>query len=988
MTRAATAPELALFRAPGQFSKLRAAIFAPSTVYTARINQTFTTTDGILEVTYDTGSGTLSDVKADMTLLVGSAAGLHDIGITRIRSMDATKVYIGETSDIEWADNLYLTVINDFGLWARHVLIVGGEPKMDGGITYSDQHKLFDPVPIMGANRVLKLEGASVSAVYDASLSYVYDSTISAYAWVAPTASASSGMTTATPTITFNATGWHVVYLTVTAANGKSFMGVRYVYVWSEASPPASASISTCRGETESGGWEFELTLYDNVTLSDVRDHALVIVFAEDYYGATKQSIGTLSGCENILVQGWIASETINYEPERGEVSFTGYTAHFWMGKIPSFPDGVELIVGDATAWTNMPKLTVDRGVWHFLHWRTTATRVMDVFRCGDTRYTQEVSSLASNLWDQLREMAFLQIFARAGCNAQNQFYLGIHPQLTAEASRSGFPTVMTITKQDWEGAIGFERVTLPRSAVVDLSGIAVTEQGEGVPYFALSSGHAYPRYGSLDLVDSLLVENQTKTNELSGLYRAWQNNPYPDIPIILSANNRLIDCFPNQQCAIVIDAADTIRGISYNGNLFPTAVSFVHDVDTGYLHTEVNFEAEVFADLAIDGDVPTGSADTPLPASPNFPPLPPFVSLFPADISTADAPVSAIAMDDNKGLLYTKNFHETPVWQFGNAGIPSAEQDDIADFYLTPSGSVWVVVIPPGGFSSSSGGGIYYAPFIGGIFTKLVGWDWFVAEYPSATGAYFIGGFAVNQNKPEEVAFIAGWNDFGPFTSEVNFWIGDRVGFTKKASCANVNGWFGSMSFGGDKWILLNEQYTFFAFWDSRLWRFSADGATVEYEVGIDSGGAALLQKIGRASTTPRFYFWNILGNKMYESPDNGTTITLIGDAKQTGGGIGSYAVSPTGQYMLGNWDSGLKGFSSDYGATWSALATLPPGGAYCFAYAGGTGVTSRWIAARGVVRYSPDFGATWQNKEGNINQLIPAGLTIVKIIVPGYAP
>lgn len=195
-------------------------------------------------------------------------------------------------------------------------------------------------------------------------------------------------------------------------------------------------------------------------------------------------------------------------------------------------------------------------------------------------------------------------------------------------------------------------------------------------------------------------------------------------------------------------------------------------------------------------------------------------------------------------------------------------------------------------------------------------------------------------------------------------------------------------MSFGGDKWILLNEQYTFFAWWDSRLWRFSADGATVEYEVGIDSGGAALLQKIGRASTTPRFYFWNIFGNKMYESPDNGTTITLIGDAKQTGGGIGSYAVSPTGQYMLGNWDSGLKGFSSDYGATWSALATLPPGGAYCFAYAGGTGVTSRWIAARGVVRYSPDFGATWQNKEGNINQLIPAGLTIVKIIVPGYAP
>ena len=167
MARAATSPELTLLRAPGHASRLYAAILQPATIYQARVNQTFTTTDGVLEITYDGGSGTLADVLPDMALLVGTSAGARDIGITRVRSIDATKIYIGETSDIPWTDNLYLTVINDFGLWAKHVRISAGIPFMDGGIEYSDQHSRFDPTPIMGPHRVLKLEGVTVETAFD-----------------------------------------------------------------------------------------------------------------------------------------------------------------------------------------------------------------------------------------------------------------------------------------------------------------------------------------------------------------------------------------------------------------------------------------------------------------------------------------------------------------------------------------------------------------------------------------------------------------------------------------------------------------------------------------------------------------------------------------------------------------------------------------------------------------------------------------------------
>ena len=93
----ATSPELALYRTDGKKSKLRVPRFyLLATIYTAPANQTFTTFDQVLEITYDGGSGTLASVLPDMTMLVGSTAGADDKGICRIRSADGTKFYISE----------------------------------------------------------------------------------------------------------------------------------------------------------------------------------------------------------------------------------------------------------------------------------------------------------------------------------------------------------------------------------------------------------------------------------------------------------------------------------------------------------------------------------------------------------------------------------------------------------------------------------------------------------------------------------------------------------------------------------------------------------------------------------------------------------------------------------------------------------------------------------------------------------------------------
>ncbi len=977
VARAATAPELALYRTPGKKGKLRAAIYQPYTIYTARVNQTFSTTDSILSVVFDTGSGTLANVKADMTLLVGSSAGAHDKGICRIRSTDATHFYIGETSDINWANDLYLTVIDAFEPWAKHVLISSGVTYMDGSVAYTNQHSAPDPVVIMGSNRILELTGASVSSSWMAALSYLIDgSSISSYAWTCATASSSSGTTTATPTFAFNTVGWHLVYCTVTAANGKTFFGVRYVYVYDQAHlPPSAAFPSAPRQDAESGGWEFELVLFDNAGLDTVRERALVIVFGEDHFGDTQQSIGPVDGAENILVEGWIARESIRWHPAQGQVSFTAYTAQYWLSQIPAFPDGVEFTSGTPTAWTEFQNLTVDKGLWHFLHWRTTITRIMDVFLTGDTKYMKEVSSLASNLWEQIREMAWSQIYARAGCNAWNQLFIQVHPQLTPLASRT-WATVLTITKADWRDEIDFERITQSEAAVVSLSGIAVNASGVGAPYFALSPGHAYPHYGTIDIQDRLLVESQAQTNALAGLYRGWRNNPYPEIRISFAADIRLIDCFPRSKCALTIAAGDTPRGISYSGNLIPTAVTIVTDPKTGSLHREVTFEAETFQDLAVNGDIPGSRADVSIPPPPSLPSLPATLPvIIPGTIEpTAGGPKTVVVHDTTLGFLYATDFNTgSPHWIFFNAGLTTAQKQTVDFFFQTPNGACYC-----GKRYIQTGSFIARAPFLGGTWSMV--FDESNLSDPGSPGTWWgVLGAGYNPLLPETVGIVLyKASDTTPF-----FYIGGNTTWTKGAALS-VSGYarIWGISYGLGKWLATSTGNQV----NGKFRVVNSDGMSIFSSPTVSTYESELHI---RASSTGKTFHKGDTGH--FEiGADNFSTYTTVLDTNIGFAVDGTYiiyfATDPIGQYCMTRYGGGARGRSSDGGSTWGTIANLPLQTNYYFAYAGGAGIASRWLAAGGTeIYYSDNFGDTWVERRGNLLTLIPVPvLDMVKVL--GY--
>lgn len=290
-SRAMTAGELVKARTNGQFSKLLLHVHKPRTIYSATLKTVPDSNDYVTQVEYQSGSGTLANVKAGMQMWVGTSAGDDDLGVVRIRKApDATYFYIGMTSKVAWdtAGTIYLTITDVFPLIFKP-MDWDGTWSMDLDTAYTDQHTNFDPVPLMGSHAVICLDTTTTLTFPDISNSWVIGSTITGYSfasdagtWTNPTTAGAILNIAAYPT-----NGVINVYCTLTAANGKTFTAHRYVFVWNAANPAITsfALKSNPRCDTSTNGWGFEVTLYDETALTEIREGALVVLSALDYYG-------------------------------------------------------------------------------------------------------------------------------------------------------------------------------------------------------------------------------------------------------------------------------------------------------------------------------------------------------------------------------------------------------------------------------------------------------------------------------------------------------------------------------------------------------------------------------------------------------------------------------------------------------------------------------------------------------------------------------
>lgn len=620
MARAITAGELALLRSDNQRSNIRLCIVKPSTVFTARVTVVPSGNDEITTVTIGSTTGSAAAVLDGMTVLIGTTAGGYDVGIIRARSATATVLTIGSTSDIEWAVNQYITVLDDFQIWARPLRFSDGLWNIEGEEAYTDQNLNFKPVPILGPTvAVLPYNGAPVDFIPSAAGSWAPGSGISTYAWEAPGASASVDMTTIQPLITYNAPGLYRVRCTMTTPYGVTATGHRLVYVPGTGALPAeNFTVEKLTGETSSGGWQFAVTMYDAAELSGIRPRALVVLYADDYYGTTKQSIGPINGYENIVALGWIDGATIDWNPEVGLVRFTVKGPAEWMQKASSWPISLLDATTTPTDWMHINSLYIDRALWHMVSWRSTISKVIDVYPNGDTRRAFDCSGNLGSLWEQLKAFG-VKIGAEPICDRYGRLFMETDPQLVPVASRGTIPVVMDITKDDWQGTLNIQKREFRQTSLIEVAGFTWDGSKWGAS-LARAPGNAMSQTGSMTSRYNFLFADQTNANEIAELLFAKENNSFPTIPIQLAANNRMIDIAPRQYLTLTVGAADTPLGISWNAEkIIPRRVEIALDKESGALLTDIECER---ATVPIS---PSVAVIPPSVPTPNLPPLPDF---------------------------------------------------------------------------------------------------------------------------------------------------------------------------------------------------------------------------------------------------------------------------------------------------------------------------------------------------------------------------
>ena len=989
-----------------QKARVYAVLDNPPVVFACRVNQAFSTHDKVFEFTYDTpGSYVYTDILEGMTILLGSSAGEYDKGITYCRkAATTTKIFCGETSEVAWTDNLYVTILQDWSIWTEYLRYSSTNiVYMKYDVVYSDQHKKFKPVPILGTDRVVRYEGAPVTVSFNGGSSYVPGSTIVSYSWTCPGTTISGG-TTATPIVTIPTPGRFVVSLTVTSALGVTNTTHRSIHAWSNqdyivdgvtktAFPLTEVSTGSLSGDFESGGWFWTMNVLNGTT--GIRKRTKVILVAEEWYGDTKTNYGEVTGAENIIAIGWVDKERVILDPQQGNVELSIQGTHYWLQQIHNFvPVGIERSGGTPKAWTEMNPLTVDKVLWNLFVWRSTVTNCVDVFLSGDTKQATELIANGASLWDQVKQIAYNSILASPCCDRYGRITVQVEAVLLPNDGRSSVPNRGSISHDDCE-QIDVDHVLVTPTAQVVLSGVSVSG-GKGAALFSISRGHIPLHYGAPIKMERLVLSTQTLSNELAGNMLEKANVPYRFIFNNLLYNNRLVDICPRQFITANIEATDNPAGIAFSGNAIVKRITLALNEGAW----DISWEAvpETKSVLSVDGDIPTDPNNPPW-KPPKWPPID--IPIDPPIDIPLDPPVITPL-----GIVAIL-FNNYGVWAMDTINTPGSwfNVTTAFDWTLAELASLTLFELSPMGNAFLASNKYIWSQTVTEVTDRvdIATHDFWTSQgFDSDDGNFSINAIGFKQDSIYGLAVAAGYgltnnvtkiyllNEDG-VTLDIKFSIG---GYGNRNLFYPGSGQFTNYL---DKWYLscVYSDYALYARINSDLTGWDLSPTVMTFPV-------ASLRMMHVHATAADFAY----GTAFPSSGIKPGKFTSLGTIEEVIPAAGTYdssglpctiACDPTGQYVMmasNFYTSGTLSKSSDFGASWTdfaassfpslsfdarSVANITNGRVY------NLGDSNKWmICFNGTVYldpgvptyaylhifYTPDFGSTWEDWAGDIRE------------------
>lgn len=675
---AVNAADLAALRDQFQWSKFYLGVLKPATVHTSQINYP-AMPRGTLAIPFDGGvyaaGFTVADIRAGMTLWVGTTAGTHDICKLRIRTpynrtCAAGSAYTtadgGVTGTITVCehnylllDNYYLTIKEEFRLWPKHAIAVQGGIDVlrynDYDVQYCGQNKDANRQPIvrMGPPAVAIRDALGIATINFWSDSGIAPggAAIVSYAWTwrggtwqsGPGAGAAG--TAANPNVvTWTVPGFYLATLTITTATGTA-VGYRPVFIYDSTfqKPYEAFEVQSLSGDFDTGGWRMTVRVKQECAEADFPEESMIIIWAEDWYKGSQVSIGgNYRYRENNIFVGFITKETVRKDSFTDDVLFEAHTIDGEMKNCEQFPLSVEDDPNANSNWLQIQNMTMDKVAYFIAKWQSTLLDITDVHFSGDTKLVRFFDMAQKSLYEQLDKDCYdSAILGRCLSDRMGIVRNEINPQfLDVGADRNALATVMDIQTQDWRNEIELPKPQTSRCSLVDLSaGYYAGALADVALIFSLAHGDIMMERGRTVQLDNLIGASQNQCNRVAGNYLANQNNPYPDVRVPIGLNYRVFDITPQEWVTMTIDPtavdptealdAFTFRGIKWTAErLIPRSVSFNLENVIGALNVDLGLEMETSGTAGVPGNYPTTPPEEPYepPPTPVVPPWSPAI--------------------------------------------------------------------------------------------------------------------------------------------------------------------------------------------------------------------------------------------------------------------------------------------------------------------------------------------------------------------------
>lgn len=520
----------------------------PKTIlFQARVNEPSAVTYPRDYVDFDTvTNGTYSIIGLNQTVLIGTSAGAHDLGITRVRkAATSSRIYIGRSSkgdrigEVTLTDNAYITVLKEVRVFPKIPYIdSNGVTYFDSDLAWADWGQNSPPVANAGSAVVGTIDSGTskLTVNFSAANSFVTmpGASIASYTWNVNGGTITVGTSADQDiTATFDA-GFYLVSLLVADDNAEFHYCYVPVLAIDPASDPCIYNFEIESHRITPDGQELQLRIREDIDAATYLDGAWCALIDGDPGDADDRT--------NIVFQGWIeiSDEEIAAQ-ETGllrDVSLTALDVAGRLKRLPGFSTVIEHAASPAN-WQEMTTPDMGRFLHYLLQWQSTALDVADFTLYGDEDdYTFRIlASDGATIWDQVQRRAGAMIPDHmATCNRLGQLAIGVDPLLQDSADRTS--SVQTTLTAALYSNLRYRQERNPRIHWLRSNAIIAGTSSPIATAFCIAPGDA-PGFGAQSLDDGEhLALSQSDLNATTGHRYARANAPQGLFTFVLAEGN------------------------------------------------------------------------------------------------------------------------------------------------------------------------------------------------------------------------------------------------------------------------------------------------------------------------------------------------------------------------------------------------------------------------------------------------------------------